>query len=199
MNKLINIPNILTASRIALLPFFILSFFLSSRFGSVLAVVIFVLCSITDYLDGYWARTYKQTTKLGQMLDPLADKIFISITILFMAGFGKISTYSLLPAAIILCREIIVSDIRNAINFRKKKIATANLAQWKTATQMIAISLLLISDIFECIILANIFWLIGEIIFWFSAFISIVSGFRYCRFYIKDLLKQKHLMTQKKD
>lgn len=187
MNKLINIPNILTFSRIVLLPFFIVAFFLESRTGSFLAIVIFILCCLTDYLDGYYARAYQQTTKFGQFLDPLADKVFISITILFISGFNKISTISLLPAAVILCREIIISGVRDAAESGNKDFVTSRLSKWKTATQMVSISMILIADVFEGPILQYFVALLGEILFWISALVSVISGVRYCKLYIKNL------------
>ena len=186
MKKLINIPNMLTISRVVLLPFFILAFFLHSSFGSILAIGIFVFCCLTDYFDGYYARAHKQTTKFGQFLDPLADKVFVSITLLFIAGFGKISTISLLPAAVILCREIVISGVRDAATSNNSDFVTSNLSKWKTATQMISIGIILLADVFH----GN--WqfgltVVGECIFWFSAFISVISGVRYFNKYIHNL------------
>ena len=187
MNRIITIPNLLTISRMAILPFFMLAFFLRSNFGDISALCIFLFCCITDYLDGYLARTYKQTTNLGQILDPLADKVFISITILFIVGFSKISTISIIPAAIILCREIIISGVRDAAISNKKNFTTSKLSKWKTATQMMSISLILISDTcshqFRGIVSVS-----GEILFWISSIVSIISGISYCKIHLRPLI-----------
>jgi cardiolipin synthase len=177
MSKLLTIPNLLTISRILLLPIFAVGFLVGSRNGLIVSLLVFALCCITDYLDGYYARAYKQTTKIGQILDPLADKIVVSIAILFMAWSNIISTLSMIPASIILCREIIISGVRDAEEFSGSEVQTSRLSKWKTATQMIAISVMLFSAVLKsgCILK------IGEIIFWVSSAIAIVSGFVYCK------------------
>ena len=186
MNRVITIPNILTVSRVVLIPFFIMAFFLESNFGHLLAIAIFAFCCVTDYLDGYYARAYKQTTKLGQMLDPLADKVLISITVLFIIGFGKVSIISIIPASIILCREILISGVRDATFSHKKNFSTSGLSKWKTASQMVSIGLILISD--ACPPQSKYFLSkIGETIFWLAAIIAVISGISYCKTYWKSV------------
>ena len=180
MNKLFNIPNILTLSRIFLLPFFVGCFFINSKFGMILALIIFVFCCITDYFDGYYARTYKQTTKIGQMLDPLADKILVSITILFIVGLEMVSVYTIIPAAIILCREIIISGVRDATEFSGKNFKTSYLSKCKTATQMVSLSLIMLSNILN----SNFLLKCGEAMFWISAIIAIISGVIYLKLHL---------------
>lgn len=180
MNNLFNIPNILTLSRICLLPFFVGCFFINSKLGLILALIIFVFCCITDYFDGYYARAHKQTTKLGQMLDPLADKILISITILFIVGLKMVSNYTIIPAAIILCREIIISGVRDAAEFSGKNFKTSYLSKCKTATQMLSLSLIIFSNIIN----SNCLLKIGAAMFWISAIIAIISGVIYCKLHL---------------
>jgi cardiolipin synthase len=128
---------------------------------------------VTDYLDGYYARAYKQTTKIGQILDPLADKILVSISILFVTGYGLIDTTSIIPAAIVLCREIIISGVREgAENFN-----TLKLSKWKTTAQMVAITAILVAGSTN-VVSVKIF---GEIMLWVSSVIAVVSGLMYCR------------------
>lgn len=177
MNKFLNIPNILTLSRICLLPFFVGCFFINSKSGLTLSLIIFVFCCITDYFDGYYARAFKQTTKIGQMLDPLADKILVSITILLIVGLRLVSTYTIIPAAIILCREIIISGVRDATEFSGKNFKTSYLSKCKTATQMISLALIILSNILDLDILLKI----GEAMFWGAAIIAVISGFIYCK------------------
>ncbi|MDR0744392.1 MAG: CDP-diacylglycerol--glycerol-3-phosphate 3-phosphatidyltransferase [Holosporales bacterium] len=172
-----NIPNILTMSRIIILPFFAFCFFLQSQFGIYLTLCIFLLCCLTDFLDGYYARAYRQTTKLGQMLDPMADKILISVAILFIVGFKFVSVFSLIPAAIILCREIIISEIRDIASVSRKIFKTSKLAKLKTASQMLAIALLIYSKAIDSVALS----VIGELLLWGASLASIISGIRYYR------------------
>lgn len=180
MNKFFTIPNLLTLSRIFILPLFALGFFAETKSGITLSLIIFIICCITDYLDGYYARAYAQSTKLGQMLDPLADKILISISILFLAGFGMLDKYTLIPASIILCREIIVSGIRNSTMASGKSFKTTMLSKWKTATQMIAIMLILLSQVID----KPAYKASGDAMLWVSSIIALISGAMYCKNHI---------------
>lgn len=169
--KIFNIPNILTLSRILILPFFILGFYLKTKLGLLLSLVIFILCCITDYLDGYIAREYNQTTALGKILDPLADKILVSVSILAILGFNMASTLILIPASITICRELIITSLRASGNNFK----TSYIAKCKTATQMVAISIILLSNIISI----NEGIVLGEILLWISSIIAIVSCIQY--------------------
>lgn len=180
MSDFFTVPNTLTISRMVLLPFFALGFFLNSKLGLTLSLLIFVACCITDYLDGYYARAYKQSTKLGQMLDPLADKIVVSIAILFIVGFRIVSIHAIIPAAIILCREVIISGIRDATEFSGHNFKTSFLSKCKTATQMLSISIVLLAAITEGKTTA----FIGESLLWISSLIAIVSGLLYCKHHL---------------
>jgi cardiolipin synthase len=182
VSKLSTIPNILTLSRIFLLPFFALGFFFEHKLGLLVSSVVFTFCCLTDYLDGYYARNYSQTTKIGQILDPLADKILISISLLFISGFGLIDSISIIPASIILCREIIISGLREGlVNFK-----TSKLSKWKTAIQMLAITLVLFASFAEDENLK----ICGEIMLWGSSGMAIASGLGYYRRYIFQLRNQ---------
>ncbi len=180
MKDFFTVPNTLTVSRMFLLPIFALGFFLDSSFGKTMSLVIFLLCCITDYLDGYYARAFKQSTKLGQMLDPLADKIVVSIAILFIVGFQMISKIAIIPAAIILCREIIISGIRDATEFSGHNFKTSVLSKCKTAAQMFSIAIILLASINSSLRLLAI----GEAMLWISSVIAIISGLIYCKNHI---------------
>lgn len=180
MNNFFTLPNTLTLSRMFLLPLFALGFFLESKLGKTISLSIFVFCCITDYLDGYYARAYKQATKIGQMLDPLADKIVVSIAILFIVGFHLISKYAIIPASIILCREVIISGVRDATEFSGKNFKTSFLSKCKTATQMLSIAVVLFAAIIESVIVSKA----GEAILWISSVIAIISGALYCKKHI---------------
>jgi cardiolipin synthase len=168
-------------SRVFLLPFFALGFFLERKLGLLISSIIFTFCCITDYLDGYYARTYSQTTKIGQILDPLADKILISISLLFITGFGLIDSITIIPASIILCREIIISGVREgADNF-----STSKLSKWKTAIQMLAITIILFANFAE----NEEFNIWGEVMLWGSSGMAIASGMGYYKKYISQCRK----------
>jgi cardiolipin synthase len=146
----------------------------------ILSLIIFLFCCVTDYLDGYYARAYKQITKLGQILDPLADKILISVSLLFIVGFGLVGRFSTIPASIILCREIIISGVRDGIIASRRKFSTSTLAKWKTSTQMTAIILVLVAEVIGS---ADIRWF-GEMTLWASSVIATISGIMYCKDHI---------------
>lgn len=177
MSKFFNIPNVLTMSRIFLLPFFAFGFFLESRQGMIISLTIYIFCCVTDYLDGYLARAYKQTTEIGKMLDPLADKILVSISLLFIVGFGMVSKITIIPAAIILCREIIISGVRDATTSSGRNFKTSVLSKWKTASQMSSIAIIFISFICG----SKIVFQIGEAMLWISSIIALISGLIYCK------------------
>ena len=114
------------------------------------------------------------------MLDPLADKIVVSIALLFVVGFHIVSSYAIIPASVILCREIIISGIRDATEFSGRSFKTLFLSKFKTATQMLAISIAITAMILQSQLLLTI----GEILLWISSIIAIVSGCIYCKRHI---------------
>jgi len=177
------VPNLLTLLRILLIPVMMAAFYLGSRTGYLVAAICFMLACATDYLDGLMARLLSQTSKLGQFLDPTADKLLISSTILLLAGFGKISTLSLIPAVIILCREIMVSGLREVLIELDVPMPVTRLAKWKTAFQMLSLTSLMFSQAmpFGPLDLGSFLTIFGEALLWFSAFLTLVTGTLYLK------------------
>ena len=145
-----NLPNMLTYGRILAVPLVVLCFFLegrlqSSDFARWSALAIFIAASITDYFDGYLARAWQQTSNIGRMLDPIADKLLVSTCLLLLAADTDrtIAGWSLWAAIIILCREILVSGLREYLAALKVSVPVTQLAKWKTTIQMVAIAVLL--------------------------------------------------------
>lgn len=158
---MINLPNILTLARILVIPFFVLIFYLPTTWSHVAAACIFALACVTDWLDGYLARRLHQSTKLGAFLDPVADKIFVCITLVLIVGEPQFQFISLratvfsipiaaltIPAAIIVSREIIVSALREwmAELGKRTSVAVSYLGKVKTTIQMLALTVLLYCD-----------------------------------------------------
>ena len=170
-------PNILTISRIILIPVIMFSFFMQSKIGNILVVSMFVFCCITDFLDGYFARIYKQTTKFGQVLDPIADKALIATTLLFIIGFHKVSIISIIPASIILCREVMISEIRDIVFTQNKPFTTSSIAKYKTFVQMLSLIFILVAPLIHHN--NQIFLTTGEILLWISAGMALISGASY--------------------
>ena len=172
------VPNLLTFLRLALIPVVILLFYLQNQTGYYIAAILFIVACITDYLDGYVARTYHQTTDLGRFLDPVADKLLICSTLLLLVGFDHIKGLSLIPAIIILCREILVSGLREFLAETHLSMPVTTLAKWKTGLQMSALSILIVArptaDLFS---LMNI----GLLGLWSAAALTLVTGYDYMK------------------
>jgi cardiolipin synthase (CMP-forming) len=173
---LATLPNALTISRILLIPVVMIAFYVNTTLSKWIAVIAFMSACLTDFLDGYIARMMKQTSKFGQFLDPIADKLLIASTLLLLTGFDRISRLSFLPAVIILCREILVSGMREYLSAYKVRMPVSYLAKWKTFIQMAAIAMLLVGDV------QNVSLSIpGEILLWIAAILTLITGYDYWR------------------
>lgn len=172
--KIVTVPNVLTFVRVLLIPFLAGTFFIKLPVGPVLALGIFLLASVTDYADGYIARRYHQVSPFGTFLDPIADKILVAATLLLMAGTGQISGMNLLPAVVIICREFIISGLREFLAATGEELQVSILAKWKTFVQIAAIAVLLTR---------GSAWMLnlGSGLLWLSAFLAVVTGIAYFR------------------
>ena len=186
-----NIPNMLTYGRIVAVPVVVLCFFLEGRLASsdparLVAFVLFALASVTDFLDGYLARIWQQTSNIGKMLDPIADKLLVSSVLLLLAADGTIAGWSLWAAIIILCREILVSGLREYLAGLKVSVPVTQLAKWKTTIQLIAIGFLLIGPAIDEAI--PYLTEIGIALLWVSAVITLYTGYDYFRAGLKHMV-----------
>ncbi|MFT4708162.1 MAG: cardiolipin synthase [Ascidiaceihabitans sp.] len=144
------IPNILTVIRLLAAPMVALMFLYFTRpYADWFALVLFVSAAFTDWLDGYLARSWKQETKLGAMLDPIADKAMVVIALMVIIGFSSWSGWLVLPATVILFREVFVSGLREFLGDTAGTLKVTKLAKWKTTLQMVAISVLFSQGVFE--------------------------------------------------
>lgn len=145
-----NLPNILTALRLVSAPAIAFIFlFVTRPYADVAALLLFAIASFTDFLDGYLARRFNQVTNLGAMMDPIADKAMVVIALMVLVGFSSLAMWVVFPAAIILFREVFVSGLREFLGDVAGTLKVTKLAKWKTATQMVAIAVLLAQGIFE--------------------------------------------------
>ncbi len=143
-------PNILTILRLIAALLVALAFIVLPRpYADIAGLVLFSLAAMTDWLDGYLARSWKQGTKLGAMLDPIADKAMVVLALAALLSVSSLSSALLLPAALILFREVFVSGLREFLGETARALAVTRLAKWKTAVQMLAISLLMMHGIAE--------------------------------------------------
>ncbi|MBJ6371242.1 CDP-diacylglycerol--glycerol-3-phosphate 3-phosphatidyltransferase [Sedimentitalea arenosa] len=145
-----NLPNILTVLRLFAAPGLAVMFLYFHRpYADWFALLLFVSASVTDWFDGYLARAWKQETKLGAMLDPIADKAMVVIALMVIVGYSSMSPWLVLPATVILFREVFVSGLREYLGTTAGVLKVTPLAKWKTTAQMVAISVLFAQGIFE--------------------------------------------------
>ena len=133
---LTDLPNLLTLSRIAAIPVLVVLTALHTPTGDLAALLVFALAGITDYLDGRLARDRRQTSDVGRMLDPIADKLLVGAALMLLAGQSRLSVWGLYPAIIILLREILVSGLREYLAGLRVGLPVTTLAKWKTGFQM---------------------------------------------------------------
>ena len=177
------IPNILTIGRIIIVPFFVLAFYLPGFYGDLTACVLFVIASFTDFLDGMLARMMGEESKLGELLDPIADKIIVATALILLVMSGTINRYEVIAAIIILTREILISGLREFLARGQIKLPVTNLAKLKTFLQMVAIALLLTGETGNRILNFQTYnaKTIGIILLWLSAFLTLYTGYEYLR------------------
>ena len=177
------IPNILTIGRILLVPFFVVAFYLPGFYGDLTAFALFVIASFTDFLDGMLARMMGEESKLGELLDPIADKIIVATALILLVMDGTIRHYEVIAAIIILTREILISGLREFLAKGQIKLPVSNLAKLKTFLQMVAIALLLTGETGNKILNFQDYnaQTIGIILLWLSAFLTLYTGYEYLR------------------
>ncbi|RMF12060.1 MAG: CDP-diacylglycerol--glycerol-3-phosphate 3-phosphatidyltransferase [Alphaproteobacteria bacterium] len=172
------LPNLLTLSRILVIPLLVATFYVKPPLGNWLALVLFVLAGVTDFLDGYMARSLNQQSHLGRFLDPIADKLLVAAAIVMMVAVDRVSGLTVLAALVILCREILVSGLREFLAELRVRVPVTRLAKLKTAFQFTAIAFLLLGDAapWNLPVLE-----IGEVALWIAAGLTLYTGYDYLR------------------
>lgn len=188
-----SIPNLLTYGRILAVPLIVLCFFVEGRLASTdfarwSALAIFIVASLTDFLDGYLARIWNQTSNIGRMLDPIADKLLVASVLLLMAADGTIAGWTLWAAIIILCREILVSGLREYLAALKVSVPVTRIAKWKTTIQMVAIAFLLAGPAGEAVLPYTLE--IGILLLWIAALLTMYTGYDYFRAGLKHIVEE---------
>jgi cardiolipin synthase (CMP-forming) len=191
--KTMSLPNILTYARIAAIPVVIGCVYWQSILDGPLwlrwvALAVFIAAGITDYLDGYYARMWDQQSAFGRMLDPIADKLLVASSLLMLAADNSIHGWTLWAAIVILCREILVSGLREYLAGLRVSVPVTKLAKWKTTIQLVAIGFLIAGEAGEQVFPATT--LIGIVLLWMSAIFTIYTGWDYFRAGIHHLIKE---------
>jgi cardiolipin synthase len=194
---LTSLPNLLTLSRIAAIPVLVVLAWPRTGATDLAACVVFGLAGATDRLDGHLARRRRMTSRFGVMLDPIADKLLVGATLMLLAGLGRLSEWGLLPAIVIMLREILVSGLREYLAGLAVRMPVTKLAKWKTTFQMGALGTLLAGD--EGAALLGMPWLpaslIGEAMLWAAAILTLVTGWDYLRAALGHALNEEPATT----
>ena len=170
------IPNILTLSRVALIPIVVLMLFADDPAMRWWTFALFVALSVTDYFDGYLARALDQGSALGALMDPIADKVLVAALIAGLLARGDIAGWDVAGAILILSREFLVSGLREFLAQRDLPLPVTNLAKWKTTAQLVALALLILAPLAEPGQLRAI-----SAIWWVATALTMITGFDYVR------------------
>ncbi len=169
------LPNILTISRIVVLPGIVVAFYLPGTLSQWLAGGLFAFAALTDFVDGYLARRWEVQSHLGRILDPIADKLLVAVTIVMLVAFGHAA---LIPALLILGREIFVSGLREFLAEVDVSVPVSKLAKAKTALQMGALFVLILGTGYPQ---GNVMEVAGNVCLWVAALLTLVTGYAYFR------------------
>ncbi|MBX3488769.1 CDP-diacylglycerol--glycerol-3-phosphate 3-phosphatidyltransferase [Parvibaculum sp.] len=174
-----NLPNLLTYFRIALVPAVVACFYIPGDAGHWAALFLFIVAGLTDFFDGYLARAWEQQSNLGRMLDPIADKLLVAVVLIALTWQDVIAGFSLWAAIIILCREILVSGLREFLAELRVSVPVTQLAKWKTAIQMVALGFLLGGPAADKIMPG--ITEMGLTLLWAAAILTLYTGYDYFR------------------
>ena len=178
---LTDLPNVLTLSRIGAIPLVVALAVIGQPGADLAACAVFAVAGVTDYLDGHFARSRRQLSDLGRMLDPIADKLLVGATLMVLAGEARLPFGALYPAIVILLREILVSGLREYLAGIRVSLPVTRLAKWKTGFQMGALGTLLAGD--PSATLLHLGWLpvglIGAAMLWIAAVLTLLTGWDY--------------------
>jgi cardiolipin synthase (CMP-forming) len=175
-----SLPNALTYARVVAVPLVAgLLFWPDEPWARWTALALFILAAVTDFFDGYLARAWAQQSSLGRMLDPIADKLLVSAVILMLAADQTISGVTLWAAIIILCREILVSGLREYLAELRVPMPVTAVAKWKTTAQLVALSFLIAGPAGEDFIPGSI--AIGVVLLWIAAILTLYTGWDYMK------------------
>src|SRR5690348_15519597 len=186
-------PNILTYARIAAIPVVVGCIYVQAIMDGPLwlrwvALAVFIAAAVTDFLDGYYARIWDQQSAFGRMLDPIADKLLVASCLLMLAADGIIHGWTLWAAIVILCREILVSGLREYLAALRVSVPVTKLAKWKTTVQLVAIRFQRAGEAGDMVV--PVVTQIGLLLLWASAILTIYTGWDYFRHGIHHVLEE---------
>ena len=176
-----DLPNLLTLSRIAAIPLIVALSLLRWPAADLAACAVFTAAAVTDWLDGHLARRRRQTSELGRMLDPIADKLLVGAVLMLLAGLGRLSDVGLIAAVVIVLREILVSGLREFLAGLSQGLPVSRLAKWKTGVQMTALGMLVAGDASARLLDLGFLpvGLLGEALLTLTAALTLITGWDY--------------------
>ncbi|MCM1324622.1 MAG: CDP-diacylglycerol--glycerol-3-phosphate 3-phosphatidyltransferase [Acetobacter sp.] len=167
-----SLPNLLTISRIVVIPLIFLSVYFDCCSFNYFAGVLFIAASITDYYDGKLARARGEVSAFGRLLDPIADKLLVATALVVFLAKGMVSEISYIPIFVILCRELLVSGLREFLREVNVGLPVTRLAKWKTGFQMVALGMIFFKG--------WLFWgALGEMLLWIAGVLTFITGYQY--------------------
>jgi CDP-diacylglycerol--glycerol-3-phosphate 3-phosphatidyltransferase len=197
------LPNFLTSLQIFIIPLLVLSFYIPGMLSNVITALLFGIAAITDYFDGYFARSMKTQSNFGKCLDPIADKLLVIVAIVMLIKFNPSNPWILFPGLVIICREVLVSGLREYLAEVNIRVPVSTLAKYKTAVQMFGIGGLLLGDngsayvLYQWIggyievdvkyLLISVIGVLAKILFSFAAILTIITGYSYFRTSFKNM------------
>jgi cardiolipin synthase len=183
-----SLPNVLTYMRILAVPAVVLCLMaIDGTRGRWWALAVYVVACLTDWLDGFLARVWHQQSALGRMLDPIADKLLVGTTLLMLTSDNTISGVHMVAAVIILCREILVSGLREFLAELNMRVHVTQLAKWKTTVQMIALGVLLAGPAGDKILPG--ITAAGLAMLWVAALLTLWTGFDYLKAAVRTAIE----------
>ena len=177
------LPNILTILRVLAIPAIVCSFCIQSNSSNYIAFIIFIFACITDFFDGYLARIWQTQSKFGKLFDPIADKLIVAATLIMLVYIGKITKLTIIPVVIIICREILISGLREFLISINVRIPVIKLGKVKTFIQMAAIAMLMLDY--------SLVLYIADIILYVAAMLTVYSAYLYICVALKHIYSQK--------
>ena len=170
-----SLPNLLTGFRVAVIPVICILIFLPYQTACWFAFGLYVAAAVSDFLDGYLARLWNAGSVLGRVFDPIADKLLIAAILLCLAGNAEIVPFGMIPAIVIILRELLVSGLREYLGTKSIVLPVSRLAKWKTTAQLVSVGLLLIAPIW------GLYYYSGLVLLWIASGLTAWTGWEYLR------------------
>lgn len=194
-----HLPNILTMSRIFMIPIVVAIFYLPGDFWVWVNVVLFTLAGLTDYVDGWLARKWNYTSAIGKFLDPIADKLMVAVVLVMLVAEGRMPGILTICAIIVLSREILVSGLREYLGPENVQVPVSKLAKWKTFIQMLSMGFLIAGDVGDAIIPYDMAWEIGQYGFGAATILTVITGWSYLGVGLRYMIEKDRELHAKKE